>query len=286
MTRLGIYNVLVLLALFLFAPLATAVDLDPINPTYQDCSNIYAEEIMLRQSKSKEVGRCMKSPPNIQHAPNCSGADELMAWPECTHFSCEAEEIGNTYQQKYHQCMDRLKISDDKKRNQVENNKKNAALLQKFNKVRDSIEMINNPRKFLKKALLKNNDDYKKIFPTDNDKDANQDLANGVYKFAFDNAKSGLKHSTNNGVISAIQQRSLEQIDKHFQNTFKQFDKAFRSDKPSREETSGTASGSSAIDPEKIGSYCYSKTHGNPPSAFRDCIKNNGIKINQNLYKN
>jgi hypothetical protein len=233
------------LALLLSASPVTAVELDPINPTREDCSNIITEGQMLGHSKYEEWNNCtVSNKPNIDDTTNCQGESEKMAWPMCEPLSCEAHEINETYSQKYDQCMDKVKVAEAEKRRQEDvskaekrrqeaeerkENKTKAAWLKQFNKATAAAELINNPRKFLTKALHNNQKDFYKIFPTDDDKDANLDLGREVYDFAFNSAKYGLKYATQNKGIKAIQQSSLNKIDQHFRQTFKELDKALAS---------------------------------------------------------
>lgn len=221
----------------------------PNLPTVEDCRQLSQTLYRMLTARHKEISACISGEPRFTTLPLHRGRCEetgLVAWAQCVEVTEETCRFSDYVQDENTKCTlraNQLAAANDKQRlqtamdlaqlNQFDSQAKNTA--KAFGA---AYLAITDPAKLLQKALYQTDKALLgTIFPSlvgqigRND----TDLAEQLYKFAYQRAKDGTRLMPN-ALIGRIQESSLRRIDSLYADIFGQMDSALADMKASQRQ--------------------------------------------------
>jgi hypothetical protein len=212
------------------------IPLAPIAPTMEDCRRLSAEFGELVQQVLGRIQQCMRTTETkIGYGLECSHprgvVTRLRAWPHCGSDEATLCELYARRDAEVSECQSRVRAGMERRRGAEEHAQalKNANdRYDSFRRAYDSTKsLLTDPRKFLMQTLSR--EIWSRIFPKGETESLGDrpDLAEEVYRYAFNQAKAGIR-LTPSPFIRSIQQQMLDRLGGEFARTLVELDRIER----------------------------------------------------------
>lgn len=220
------------LAAVLGSALPAAADLTaypraPLNPTSEDCQNLYRSFLQLAQQLNEERSQCSdqhSNPVHIDYGDECLPVapyrvrHTLRAYPECGPFDVRICELAAREKEEVELCRSRIQQPEEPGGKKVLDTL--AKVDQLYGKYEDTVAFIRNPKAYLKQALQgKFSGLYRELFPSLYG--GGQDDLTGIsamYTYAHQFAEKGIGASPD-PLVGRIQKEAFDLLATQHQRT-------------------------------------------------------------------
>jgi len=191
----------------------------PLDPTSKFCKRLSSRfHQIIMELHSKRLN-CMKQKPSFGVVRSCGGGTEAVAWEQCQYIQCEIYNIKLIRDSKVKRC-NRLarknhKSSADLYVNNAHRVVKNYHKIESLqDRAKKITSLINNPENYLREILSPYKKARELVYGLDGAQ-YNDEAANDVYDFLFDEVEDGMLGTSKNPTIQSIQRESLRAIIRH-----------------------------------------------------------------------
>lgn len=195
----------------------------PLNPTYEDCHNLYMSFLQLAQQLTQENNQCMSNPPIVDWVNEC-GRRVKRAWAQCTPIATRRCELDARQKEEVELCRSRIRQPEETGGKKVLDTLAKADEL--YGKYEDTTAFIRNPKEYLKQALQdKFSGLYRELFPSLYG--GGQDDLAGIsvmYTYAYQYAEKGVSASPD-PLVGRIQKEAFDLIAIQHQRTLNKLDR-------------------------------------------------------------
>jgi hypothetical protein len=184
----------------------------PDDPTFEDCEILRKQYQFIRANLNNQLSGCMHQKPTFGFGNTCSGRQTLMAWSQCNDIEVTVCKVEVARDKAISECRESAKPNSKINNATVISNVNNLYedTSDYYAKARNILDILQNPKVFLRDNLSQYPNVIQKLFGTHED-DFDVDLGQEIYRYSQNMVEVSVDQAPND-IVRMIQKSALQHI--------------------------------------------------------------------------